>query len=208
MNENLDNEMKELRAKVADDTGYTRKEENRRRPKASFAFKPRRKTLIGGAGILLLIILIALFSGRGDELSPQDPRLDQLERRMTRLEGIYDKIVFLEKQGEELQDSVAEAGKSARILALRLDKVSQNVDRLEKGGASVPVKTKAPLTIQRRTFTLAKGRYHEVRPGDSLYRIAQEYGTSVDELCRLNNMSPNQVIHPGQRLLVAPDSNQ
>lgn len=208
MNENLDNEMKELRAKVADDAGYTRKDENHRRPKASFAFKPQRKTLIGGASILLLIILIALFSGRGDELSPQDPRLEQLEQRMTRLEGIYDKIIFLEKQGEELQDSVAEAGKSARFLALRLDKLSQNVDRMEKGVASLPAKTKAPLTIQRRTFTLAKGRYHEVRPGDSLYRIAQQYGTSVDELCRLNNMSPNQVIHPGQRLLVAPDSNQ
>jgi len=72
----------------------------------------------------------------------------------------------------------------------------------------LPGKTKAPLAIQRKTFPLAKGRYHEVRRGDSLYRIALQYGTSVDELCRLNNMSRNQVIYPGQRLLVAPEGNQ
>jgi LysM repeat protein len=208
MNENLDNEMKESRGKIADDIGYASKDENHRRPKASFAFKPQKKILIGGAGILLLIILIALFSGRGDELPPQDFRLNQLEEKITRLEGIRDTIVFLEKQGEELQQSVAEARKSARSLTLRLDKLSQNVDRLQKGVAPLPGKTKAPLAIQRKTFPLAKGRYHEVRRGDSLYRIALQYGTSVDELCRLNNMSRNQVIYPGQRLLVAPEGNQ
>ncbi len=213
MNENLDNEMKELGAKVTDDMGYTRKDENPQRPKASFAFKPQGKILIGGAGILFLIILIALFSGRGDKLSPEDlPSiqfgLNQFEQRITRLEGIYDKIGFLEKQGEELQESLAETGKSARFLALRLDKLIQNVDRLQKIVAPLPAKTKGPLTIQRKTFPLVKGRYHEVRRGDSLYRIAQQYGTSVDELCRLNNMTRNQVIHPGQKLLVAPDSRQ
>jgi LysM repeat protein len=202
--------MKELGAKVADDMGYTRKDENPQRPKASFAFKPRGKILIGGAGIILLIILIALFSGRGDKLSPEDlPSiqfgLNQLEQKITRLEGIYDKIGFLEKQGEELQESLAETGKSARFLALRLDKLTQNVDRLQKIVAPLPAKTEGPLTIQRKTFPLVKGRYHQVRRGDSLYRIAQQYGTSVDELCRLNNMTRNQVIHPGQKLLVAPD---
>ena len=213
MNENLDKEMKELGAKVADDMGYTRKDENPQRPKTSFAFKPRGKILIGGAGIILLIILIALFSGRGDKLSPEDlpsiqSGLNQLEQKITRLEGIYDKIGFLEKQGEELQESLAETGKSARFLALRLDKLTQNVDRLQKIVAPLPAKTEGPLTIQRKTFPLVKGRYHQVRRGDSLYRIAQQYGTSVDELCRLNNMTRNQVIHPGQKLLVAPDSRQ
>lgn len=213
MNENLDNELKELGAKVADDMGYTRKDENPQRPKTSFAFKPQGKILIGGAGILFLIILIALFSGRGDKLSPEDlPSiqfgLNQFEQRITRLEGIYDKIGFLEKQGEELQESLAETGKSARFLALRLDKLTQNVDGLQKIVAPLPAKTEGPLTIQRKTFPLVKARYHEVRRGDSLYRIAQQYGTSVGELCRLNNMTPNQVIHPGQKLLVAPDSRQ
>jgi len=53
-------------------------------------------------------------------------------------------------------------------------------------------------------FSLDKGRFHEVRPEDSLYRIAQQYGISVEELCRLNHITPNQVIDIGQKLLVAP----
>jgi LysM repeat protein len=99
-------------------------------------------------------------------------------------------------------------GGSERSLTLRLDKLSQKADQLEKRMASAPGKTEAPYPIQRIPFPLAEGRYHEVRPGDILSRIAQKYGTSVEELCRLNNMSPNQVIYPGQKLLVAPKGNQ
>jgi LysM repeat protein len=48
-------------------------------------------------------------------------------------------------------------------------------------------------------------RYHEVRPGETLYRIAKTYGFSVDELCRLNDISPDEIgdIQPGRRLLVS-----
>ena len=40
---------------------------------------------------------------------------------------------------------------------------------------------------------------------DTLYRIAKTYGFSVDELCRLNDISPDDVgdIQPGRRLLVS-----
>ncbi|UCF58134.1 MAG: LysM peptidoglycan-binding domain-containing protein, partial [Deltaproteobacteria bacterium] len=39
--------------------------------------------------------------------------------------------------------------------------------------------------------------------GETLYRIAKKYGITVDELCRLNDMAPSQVIKPGQKLLVS-----
>jgi len=215
MNENLDNEMKEFGEEIAEDLRDTRKDEAIRRHGASVAFKPQRKILIlGGVGIvLLLIIVIALFSGCGNELSTEDltsiqVRLDLLEKRLTRLEGMEDKIAFLIKQQKDLLVYVAEIDKSGKYLAQRLDKLTQNVDRVGKTMASVPVKSEAPLTIQRMPPPLATGRYHEVRSGDVLYQIAQQYGTSVDELCRLNNMSPNQVIYPGQKLLVAAEGNQ
>jgi LysM repeat protein len=43
-----------------------------------------------------------------------------------------------------------------------------------------------------------------VSAGESLYRIAQKYGITVDELLRLNSLKKNQAIYPGQKLLVAP----
>jgi len=214
MNENLDKEMKEFGEEIADDLGHTRKNKNIRRHGAPRDSKPQRKLLIlGGAGILLLIGLIAMFSRNGNELSTEDlptiqARLSQLEKRITRLEGMEDKILFLDKQQKDLLEYVAETDKSGKYLAQRLDKLVQKVGRLEERMASAPAKSEAPLTIQRKPFPLTKGRYHEVGLGDTLYGIAQQYGTSVHELCRLNNMIPDQVIYPGQKLLVARQSNQ
>ena len=214
MNENLDKEMKEFGEGIADDLAHTRKNKNIRRRKAPHDFQPQRKILIlGGTGILLLIVLIAIFFRNGNELATEDlptiqTRLSQLEKRITCLEGMEDKIVFLDKQDKDLLDYVAETDESSKYLAQQLEKLAQKVDRLEERLASAPAKTEAPLTLQRKPFPLTKGHYHEVRLGDTLYKIAQQYGTSVHELCRLNNITPGQVIHPGQKLLVVPEGNQ
>jgi hypothetical protein len=50
--------------------------------------------------------------------------------------------------------------------------------------------------------TKSSGRIHVVKPGDSLIGIAQAYQMSLAELLRLNRMSYNKVIHPGDRLKV------
>lgn len=214
MNENIDNEMKEFEEQIADDLDYTRKDENTRRRKSILNFKPQRKTLLlGGAGILILIVLIALFSGGDNKLSTGDltsiqVKLDQLENRLTHLEGMEARIASLERQEKGWEQSVAEVDRSGKSLTQRLDKLAQKVDQLETRVASAPAKTEAPDPIQRRPFPPDKGRYHEVRSGETLYRISRQYDISVDELCRLNNLTPKQAIHPGQKLLVAPESNQ
>ena len=212
MNENLDDEMKEFEEQIADDLGYTRKDENTRRRKSILDFKPQRKTLLlGGAGILILIVLIALFSGGDNKLSTGDLssiqiRLDQLENRLTHLESVEARIASLERQEKGLPQSMAD--RSGKSLTQRLDKLAQKVDQLEKRTASAPGKTEAPYPIQRIPLPPDKGRYHEVRSGETLYRISRQYGISMDELCRLNNLTPEQAIHPGHKLLVAPESNQ
>jgi LysM repeat protein len=50
-------------------------------------------------------------------------------------------------------------------------------------------------------------QYHRVRKGESLYRIGRKYGVSIRELCRLNNISSNRAIHPGQKLIVGFSSS-
>ena len=54
------------------------------------------------------------------------------------------------------------------------------------------------------TSSTKKRTYHEVRRGETLSRIAQRYGISVEQLCRLNKITPKTVIRPGQRILVSP----
>jgi membrane-bound lytic murein transglycosylase D len=43
---------------------------------------------------------------------------------------------------------------------------------------------------------------HTVRPGETLYRIADRYQVTVDQLCTLNSINPNGVIYPGTRLKI------
>ena len=53
------------------------------------------------------------------------------------------------------------------------------------------------------TSRTKKRTYYEVRQGDTLSRIAQKYGITVEKLCRLNKITPKTLLRPGQRLLIS-----
>ncbi len=53
------------------------------------------------------------------------------------------------------------------------------------------------------TRDAAGRRVHVVRRGETLSRIARRYGLTVRQLCELNGIDPDTVIHPGDRLAVA-----
>lgn len=90
----------------------------------------------------------------------------------------------------DLQKSVTKLEGAEEKLA-RLEgqvrKLEQSLSRLTR-----PVASKS-----------TKRTYHEVRKGDTLSRIAQKYGITVEKLCRLNGITPKTVIRPGQKLLVS-----
>ncbi|MCF0164143.1 MAG: LysM peptidoglycan-binding domain-containing protein, partial [Bacteroidales bacterium] len=49
----------------------------------------------------------------------------------------------------------------------------------------------------------ASGRIlHTVRSGDTLGKIAGKYGTTVNTICKLNNISSKKVLRIGERLIV------
>lgn len=199
MQDNFDKEIDSLREEIPDDLGYRRTSKHTRRPRSFFLFKPTRNSLIlGGAGILLLIILIVIFSGNdkqpaADDLAAIQARLNQIEERIKHLEGMEDKLV------------VTATAKTEGILNQQLQNLSIRLDLLEERITQHTAKAQAPLPTQKKPSPLKKGRYHEVRSGDTLFRIAAKYGITIDELCRLNNISPRHTIYPGQRLLVASE---
>ncbi|MBE5735487.1 MAG: LysM peptidoglycan-binding domain-containing protein [Clostridiales bacterium] len=47
---------------------------------------------------------------------------------------------------------------------------------------------------------------YEIKRGDSLYQIAQFYGTDVDSIARLNNIDPNNTLVIGQALAIPVDN--
>jgi len=46
-------------------------------------------------------------------------------------------------------------------------------------------------------------RYHRIREGDTLGAIARRYGTSVNNLCRLNNMKSTTILRVGRSIRVS-----
>ena len=211
MDNNIDDEMEGFEEQIADNMRYTIEDEDVPRRKSLFDFFSQRRPLIlGGIGVLILIVLIALFFGGGDTLSKKDlaslkAKLDQFEDRLTRFEGVEIRIASLEKHKQELEKSMAEVEESKKILTQQYSLLSQRLDSLEKGKTPVSAKSKAQAPQKKPTVT-GKKRYHTVRSGDTLYRIANKYGISVKELCRLNNIGQNAIIQPGQKLVVSPGS--
>ena len=47
---------------------------------------------------------------------------------------------------------------------------------------------------------ISQARYHKVRPGDNLSKIARRYGVTVKQLCKLNKMRPNTVLRVGKKI--------
>lgn len=55
---------------------------------------------------------------------------------------------------------------------------------------------------QRAAAEAAAMRYHTVRSGDTLSKIAKKYGTSVKRICQLNGISETTILRIGRRLRV------
>ena len=51
----------------------------------------------------------------------------------------------------------------------------------------------------------AEDQIHIIKKGDTLYSLSKRYGTTVDELKRLNNLSDNN-LSIGQKLIVKKDT--
>jgi LysM repeat protein len=64
------------------------------------------------------------------------------------------------------------------------------------------------MPAPEKTTLQPKKGYHEVRRGETLFRISENYGLSLEQLCRLNQITPDTPIHPGQKLLVSPQKSK
>lgn len=51
-------------------------------------------------------------------------------------------------------------------------------------------------------------KYHIVQRGETLGHIAKKYHISIQELGKLNNIDPSQLIYPGQKLIVSKDGKK
>jgi LysM repeat protein len=145
---------------------------------------------IGGL-FFLTILLTVYFAFQQYSLSQ---RFNEMALNITNLEL---RIGGLEKQQAELQ-----AKTSNSVIVNEVETLSSKVSALEKR-MTLSQANKKSSTDSPKQSKAVKKRYHEVKKGETLYRISKQYGITVDELRRLNKLSPNQPIEVGQKLLVS-----
>lgn len=112
--------------------------------------------------------------------------------------------------GETMWDIASQYGVTLEALAAanelvdpdRLQPGQQLVIPQEEGDGAIdsgPTPTETPVGgLSEPT----PGRTHTVGPGDTLWDIAAEYGTTVQEIAELNDLDPEGVLTPGQQLLL------
>ena len=81
---------------------------------------------------------------------------------------------------------------------------------LQNGLASANIKAGELLQIQIQTSKVEQRHqrriFYKVKPGDSLYLIAERFSMSVKQIKKMNSVANAKYIHPGQTLVLVVDA--
>ena len=145
-----------------------------------------------GLGIIFSSLVFAIFVfsfyGCTDDKVSKDVNSINL-----RLEKIEDRLSNIEK-----------SSKRVGILEAEFQKLQQSMDAWERAITArlAPVSKEKASSQAKTAKSRKKGKHYVVERGDSLFRIAQKHKMTVDQLCKLNKITKNTVLHPGVKLLV------
>jgi LysM repeat protein len=165
--------------------------------------------VVWGLGIIIVIILLAVFF-RGSrttgskDLEIMRGRIEHLEARVLRLESFSKKATAIENGFSALEETVSKLEASDSALEQKVSDLTQRTESLSTTKGSAPAKPEASPTQKSPPSQQSKAQYHEVSRGETLFRISKKYGITVNQLRQLNNLTQNQAIYPGQKLLVKP----
>jgi len=158
---------------------------------------------------LVLVIAVFFISMSGEEKSIDVSRIDAIEQR---LGGIEERLIKLEAINTRTE-GMGEQNKALDALKLKISKLETDATaRMDQLSSDLSKLTKKMLAVEHITPAAEKNAsggessartvYHQVQSGDTLYGIGRQYDVSVEELRKMNNLSPGKVIYPGQKLIV------
>lgn len=110
---------------------------------------------------------------------------------------------------------LAAAKEEIAKLKLQIKEENAHLERIELEMRQIKVRMEEMSQIKKQDTKLREQglnetdtsnskttRYHEVQRGDTISEIAKEYGITIQELCRLNEITPRTIIRPGEMLIV------
>jgi len=146
---------------------------------------------------LVLVIVFPVFEEKQKDqfILALEKRVAALERRLDQYQegaALMQRMDFLETGINDVRGR----------LFTQEQKLSEGFDRIST--AQQQKESKIPPKPEAVNATGAEAtRYHEVTPGETLFRISRRYGVSVEHLRQLNGLSESSLIHPGQKLIVS-----
>jgi LysM repeat protein len=152
-----------------------------------------------GAGLVVLVALLVLFiplsqtTGSFTQMKALEGRLKNVEERLFAFEGVEKRLAQVEQRTAGIE------GSEKKVAQLE-QRVAELAKPTEKPAAPSPTKAQKANTTSQPS---PEARYHKVRAGETVYSIARHYGLTVDELRKLNKLTPDAVIHPGDKLVVS-----
>ena len=186
---------------------YLQWDKKRKRKLGSRVFKVPETisfSWFGAFVLILIILLILVLGGTLGTVVGFENRLKELEQKVAGFQDMKNKTTKVLKQIQAFEALKDRFDRLEASMTLRMDHVAKGLNDLQKKIAQLtPNKTQIlkPAKIVPKT---TKKRYYTVQSGDTLYRISQTHGLTVDKLRILNKLSDTAVIHPGQELLVSP----
>lgn len=173
-----------------------------------FSPKIGKIPILRGMGALAVGFMILVFAGCGERASTGEieeirSSVKRLDSKLTLMERKYQKrLTDLEKSVNELKDSLSGREMKETALQEQLKKLGEQVYTMQKALAQEKATRVAKPAVPQQTETGETGDYYIVKLGDTLYRIARNHNLSVQELRDMNNLSKDQYIYPGQRLVI------
>ena len=152
-----------------------------------------------GVVIVGLVVLVAVVLYRSISFASES-KLESLERRIKRLEERFYTLGWTEANLVPVKE------KSEQFNLFR-DTIKKPKTPPKSTTTEKPITPPESTTAQTAKEQI-EAVYHEVAPGETLYRIGLSYGIAVDELLRLNDLEPGATIYPKQKILISPAGNQ
>jgi LysM repeat protein len=169
------------------------------------AYSPKRRRIGSGNGkslrLLLIILLILIFAGGIIYLLNKGLAGDGASLLQVKVAALEQKIAGLEQQLAELQGKSTTSGEDPALVQ-RVNVLALKVESLEKQKQPTAESKAKPSHPPKQAVSTEK-KYHTVQKGETLYWISKKYGISLEELRKRNNLSVDQPVRTGQKLLVS-----
>jgi LysM repeat protein len=175
-------------------------------------------------GALLLTIIIFFFFFRTSDSNPTTVKqnisktsLVDFEKRMQNIEKILQieqgskagsiKIKQNITQDNHINDRLSrlETAFSVKFDSLidRMGEIEKNISLLKnKPAVTKSVQSKPKISIPVKKAVKKKSIFHTVQKKETLYSISKKYNTSITALRKLNKLSKNATIYPGDNIIV------